>query len=362
MLFLPAIVASLGLANAAVVTVTNHVHADALVSVQGILYVENGQTRTTFVTEGGAQPTSVSNQISSSVVAVPATPSGSQATESSSTPASGSVTVITETAGSPASTSGSAAPSTSGSSSSSGSAAPSSSESAPAPSTSGSVAAQSFSEPSSTSASASATPSVSQVPNAAFASASSSSSSSAPASTSSAATTTLSPSSSSQAPSSASSAAPSSASSSAAPSSSGSSDFQNTMVDRHNDKRSQHQSTGSLEWDDELANYAQNYADKYDCSGDLVHSNGPYGENLAVGYDDEGTIDAWYDEIKKYSFSDPVFSESTGHFTQLVWKSSTKVGCGSKQCGGSVGKYIICNYNPAGNFIGDFSQNVLPTL
>lgn len=134
------------------------------------------------------------------------------------------------------------------------------------------------------------------------------------------------------------------------------------MVDGHNDKRSKHQSTGPLDWDDDLANYAQNYADKYDCSGNLVHSNGPYGENLAVGYDDQGTIDAWYNEIAKYSYSDPVFSEATGHFTQLVWKSSTKVGCGSKQCGGSVGKYVICNYNPAGNFIGDFSENVLPTL
>lgn len=134
------------------------------------------------------------------------------------------------------------------------------------------------------------------------------------------------------------------------------------MVDGHNDKRSKHESTGTLEWDDQLANYAQNYADKYDCSGNLQHSHGPYGENLAVGYDDEGTIGAWYDEIKKYNYQDPVFSESTGHFTQMVWKSSTKVGCASKQCGGSVGEYVVCEYNPAGNFIGDFAQNVLPTL
>lgn len=134
------------------------------------------------------------------------------------------------------------------------------------------------------------------------------------------------------------------------------------MVDRHNDKRAKHQSTGSLQWDDKLASYAQNYADQYDCSGNLVHSHGPYGENLAVGYSDEDTIDAWYNEIDKYSYNDPVFSESTGHFTQLVWKSSTKVGCASKQCGGSVGKYIICSYDPAGNFINDFAKNVLPTL
>jgi hypothetical protein len=37
---------------------------------------------------------------------------------------------------------------------------------------------------------------------------------------------------------------------------------------------------------------------------------------------------AWYDEIKLYNWSKPGFSSGTGHFTQVVWKGSQKVGFG----------------------------------
>ncbi|CDH16018.1 related to Protein PRY2 [Zygosaccharomyces bailii ISA1307] len=313
------------MAQAAVVTVTQHVHEDAIVSVEGVLYVENGQTQTTFITQGAATPTSISNKISSTVIAL-AGASGSSvntanlqsamnyAAASSSAPSPSSISVAAETA------------STSGS------------QTTLAPSSSSVVVTTiSSSSPAAAQSSSTAAPSSSTAAQSSSAAAQSSS--------------TAAPSSSS---------APSSTSSSASASaSSTSSDFQSTMVDGHNDKRAKHESTGSLEWDDSLAQYAQNYADKYDCSGSLTHSGGPYGENLAVGYTSQGTIDAWYNEIEKYNWSDPGFSESTGHFTQVVWKSTTKVGCGSKQCGGSVGTYIICSYNPAGNFIGDFSENVL---
>jgi len=36
---------------------------------------------------------------------------------------------------------------------------------------------------------------------------------------------------------------------------------------------------------------------------------------------------AWYDEIKYYSY-DGQYTSATGHATQLIWKSSTEVGCG----------------------------------
>lgn len=308
MFFLPAIVASLGMAQAAVVTVTQHVHENAIVSVEGVLYVENGQTQTTFITEGGATPTSISNKIGSTVIA-PAGASGSSINTAGLESALNDVAVASNSGASP--TSASVAAET---------AAASGSPTTLAPSTSAAAV---------TTSSAAATTSASPSPS----------------------TTAAAPSS---------SAAPTSTSSSASASASGSSStFQSAMVSGHNNKRSLHESTGSLEWDDTLATYAQNYADNYDCSGDLVHSGGSYGENLAVGYDDQGTIDAWYDEIKKYNFDDPSYSESTGHFTQVVWKSSTKVGCGYKQCGGSVGKYVICSYNPAGNFIGEFAENVM---
>ncbi|CAB4256941.1 similar to Saccharomyces cerevisiae YJL079C PRY1 Protein of unknown function [Maudiozyma barnettii] len=136
------------------------------------------------------------------------------------------------------------------------------------------------------------------------------------------------------------------------------SDFASSMLSEHNKKRELHQNTPDLTWSETLASYAQNYADNYDCSGNLVHSGGQYGENLAVGYGTTGSVDAWYNEISNYDFSNPGFSSNTGHFTQLVWKGTSQVGCGVKSCGGVWGDYVICSYNPAGNVAGQYADNV----
>ncbi len=138
-------------------------------------------------------------------------------------------------------------------------------------------------------------------------------------------------------------------------------DFATAILDVHNLKRALH-GVSNLAWNDTLYQYAQAYADTYDCSGNLVHSGGDYGENLAVGYETEAAADAWYDEIKDYDYSNPGFSESTGHFTQMVWKDSTQVGCAYVSCSSkSCGQYTICSYYTPGNYVGaeNFKENVL---
>ena len=46
----------------------------------------------------------------------------------------------------------------------------------------------------------------------------------------------------------------------------------------------------------------------------------------------------------------------TGHFTQLVWSSSAKLGVGVASKHGKV--IVVANYDPPGNFRGKFSKNV----
>ncbi|CCC67493.1 hypothetical protein NCAS_0A09350 [Naumovozyma castellii] len=141
------------------------------------------------------------------------------------------------------------------------------------------------------------------------------------------------------------------------------SDFQSSLLEEHNKKRALHENTGPLTWSEELAQYAQAYADNhYNCDGQLIHSGGPYGENLAAGYTLLGSVDAWYNEISEYDYSNPGFSESTGHFTQLVWKDTSQVGCAIKSCNNAWGTYLICSYNSAGNFDGEYEANVLPLI
>ena len=129
----------------------------------------------------------------------------------------------------------------------------------------------------------------------------------------------------------------------------------------HNKLRLQH-SAPKLVWDDALANYAEKHASQ--CK--FQHSGSPYGENLAAGYPTVfAAVQGWYNEGARYSYANPGFSTSTGHFTQVVWRSSKKIGCGYVTCNGengTPGKYLVCEYSPAGNVTnsGYFAANVLP--
>ena len=65
---------------------------------------------------------------------------------------------------------------------------------------------------------------------------------------------------------------------------------------------------------------------------------------------------AWYNEINLYNFLWPSFAHSTGHFTQLVWKGTNKIGCGYNYCNGM--NLVSCRYKNPGNMKGSFFSNV----
>jgi hypothetical protein len=138
--------------------------------------------------------------------------------------------------------------------------------------------------------------------------------------------------------------------------------LQADILNSTNFYRYEHNAT-ALTWNSSLASFAQSWASH--CR--WKHSGGPYGENLAAGYPNvAAAVDGWGNERAKYNFKTPTgFSEATGHFTQLVWKSTTSTGCAAVNCtgkGGMDGFFLVCEYYPRGNIVGDnnafFAQNV----
>ncbi|KAK5991289.1 putative pathogenesis-related protein [Cladobotryum mycophilum] len=171
----------------------------------------------------------------------------------------------------------------------------------------------------------------------------------------------------------------------AVPSTKPTDDYQSIMLHQHNLHRSNH-SAPNLGWDNTLAQYAKNIATGCVFKHDMHQGNGGYGQNLAA-WGSTGNIDnlrnklaasgvtnQWYNsEMPNWQFygqanpppSSPL--EKWGHFTQVVWKSTTTVGCYTAKCpAGSVlsfpSWYTVCNYGPPGNYGGRYGDNVLPPL
>ena len=133
-------------------------------------------------------------------------------------------------------------------------------------------------------------------------------------------------------------------------------------VDAHNRLRAKH-CAAPLSWSAKLADVAQRWANALRDRGCMFgHSGGSFGENLAAGtigtLDPAAVVQMWYDEISQYRFPDGGFSMKTGHFTQVVWRGSRRVGCGHSQCKGM--DILVCEYDPAGNWEGQYRENVLP--
>ncbi|CAL5183296.1 unnamed protein product [Lathyrus oleraceus] len=112
-----------------------------------------------------------------------------------------------------------------------------------------------------------------------------------------------------------------------------------------------------LVWDNKVAAFANNYANqRKDCQ--LVHSGSDrYGENIAMSGGEMFGTDAvtmWVGEKPYYDYNSNscAAGQMCGHYTQVVWKNTVRIGCAKVKCENG-GTFITCNYDPPGNYIGE---------
>ncbi|GAX74352.1 hypothetical protein CEUSTIGMA_g1801.t1 [Chlamydomonas eustigma] len=131
-----------------------------------------------------------------------------------------------------------------------------------------------------------------------------------------------------------------------------------------------------LTWSTNMASWATKWA--ANCV--FMHSPYPWGENLAIGYatasPGQVASEFYTYEVCSYNYSNPGFAENTGHFTQIIWASTTSVGCAittSSTCPNGVLDptsnhvypsssfyMLVCEYDPPGNVWGEYSMEVPP--
>ncbi|KAI0483595.1 glycoside hydrolase family 128 protein [Xylaria cf. heliscus] len=135
---------------------------------------------------------------------------------------------------------------------------------------------------------------------------------------------------------------------------------QQKALNAHNEKRKA-KGLKPLVWDNQLAKNAEAYAKHLAQIGKLQHSSGDQrpnqGENLAWASASSTPLvmsaNMWLAEEKNYH-GEPIGQGdfgSYGHYTQCMWKSTTKLGMGwAKDAKGGV--YVVGRYSPPGNVTG----------
>jgi uncharacterized protein YkwD len=139
-----------------------------------------------------------------------------------------------------------------------------------------------------------------------------------------------------------------------------------SILKKINTLRARHRAP-AVHWSAEIAAVAQAWSEKQAATNSFGHSRNPkYGENIytyaPTDHDFDTAvskaIDAWSAESSKYDYRHPGFSQETGHFTALVWVSTTSIGVGVAEANGR--SYVTMNFAPQGNILGHFKENVLP--
>ncbi|XP_013397582.1 serotriflin [Lingula anatina] len=145
------------------------------------------------------------------------------------------------------------------------------------------------------------------------------------------------------------------------------------ILKRHNEMRRSVSPSASnmrsMVWDNDLALIAKRWANKCEWRHGNIKQGTPYandylGQNLYSSTHPPSTtvepMNSWFAEKKDYSYARDTCKpgEICGHYTQLVWANSYRLGCAFKECrrnspfGTSKWYYSVCNYYPGGNIIG----------
>ena len=127
-----------------------------------------------------------------------------------------------------------------------------------------------------------------------------------------------------------------------------------------------------LSYSTELAASAQEWANhlKQTNHCQMQHSkpDGHYGENLfwasALEWSDgrhelqkvkpKTVVDDWGNERAEYNHKNNSCTKGKmcGHYTQVIWKTTTTVGCAVAVCEDSREQVWVCQYQPPGNWVG----------
>lgn len=122
-----------------------------------------------------------------------------------------------------------------------------------------------------------------------------------------------------------------------------------------------------LVWDPALATIAQAWASKCideEAPTGLIDHNASRGVGYPASVGEnifgssgaptpEQAVSSWVSEAKNYNYAANTCAGVCGHYTQVVWKTTQKVGCAIYQCPGlKFGGTLVCDYSPAGNVNG----------
>ena len=130
----------------------------------------------------------------------------------------------------------------------------------------------------------------------------------------------------------------------------------NVWVDEHNRIRAD-VGQSPIAWNQQIADRAKKHVNKCkdEHSSDASRKLGKItlGENLAFGspyksFSDDEMVKMWEEEKEFYTHPEKPSSSTkgeTGHYTQIINKNVTEIGCACSKCG-TDDKLCVCQYNP----------------